>query len=101
MNNTDRHKGKKNSDILLGIGTKFYLIGKYGFLCGIGLFIIITLVMLIGWRRIEINWYFKNYAITAFLSGLSCLGIGAGLPLYLLGLNYIGLGQIAKNTDKE
>ena len=102
----------KNSKMLLQKGEKFYSIGSI--LCKVWLSAIALLILTLliaslieGPSAIVMCLTFtvhKSYAFVNILIGLAYLGflVGtAGPVLYFNGLNLIGLGQIAENTDKE
>lgn len=97
------------ADLVLKKGEKFYRLGRTLVkVLGISLavFLLILLIAILGWGSIVIPYVFLvnvDYAFVNFLIGLSYLGIVVGLigvPFYFWGLHYMGLGQIAKNTEK-
>lgn len=102
----------KNSTLLLKKGEKFYSLGKV--LCKIWFgsiaLLILTLViaaLIEGPEAIGDCLTFsihKSYAYVNVIMVLAYLGflVGAAGPvMYFNGLKFIGLGQIAENTDKE
>lgn len=94
------------SDLLLKKGEEFYNVGRT-LLKVLGISIVsltlIYLIALIGWgsKGILSVLTFTSYTFVNFLTIVSYLGILIGLggiSSYHLGLHYMGLGQIAKNT---
>ncbi len=99
---------KKSSRIVLEIGEKLYVVGKimlYG-LIGFGLLILELLICCMGWGADDIIFVLavKSYEFVNFLTIISYIAIFVGtigIPIFFLGLHYMGIGQIAVNTDKE
>lgn len=96
------------SELLLQKGNSFYEKGKTLikiFLISLAVFALILLITLIGWGASSILLSLTVttiYGFVNFLIVVAYLGILIGLigiPFYFLGLHYMGLGQIAKNTD--
>lgn len=97
---------KNISKLLLGKGYSFYNKGKILIkILGISVaaFVLIILVALIGFGGLGGVLYFDSeYGFANVLIAISYLGILVGLigiPFYFIGLHYLGLGQISKNTD--
>jgi len=95
---------KNISELLLERGTSFYEFGrsaiKFCFPIGV---VIITLIMMFGdgyqldYLAIDGYYGFVNFLMVL---GYISLTVGSiGVLFYDLGLHYLGLGQIAKNTD--
>ncbi len=75
-------------------------------LCGIILLLLELLICLIGWgaKDIILVLIVNSYGFVNFLTVVSYIGIFIGIigiPIFFLGLYYMGIGQIAVNTDKE
>ncbi|MGN0785251.1 MAG: hypothetical protein ACI4MR_06240 [Candidatus Aphodomorpha sp.] len=96
------------SKLLLKKGKSFYKKGRpliVLFWIGFALVVLIPLISFIGYgSSIAIGYLSLCGPIdfVNFLMGVGYLGILAGLigfPLYFFGLHYMGLGQIAKNTE--
>ena len=96
------------SELVLKKGEKFYKVGRILVkVLGISaaIFVLILLIAILGWGMRIIPYVLGvnvDYDFVNMLIGLSYLGILVGLigvPFYFLGLHYMGLGQIAKNTD--
>ena len=90
-------------------GLKLEQIGKKLFFCllgGIAILILIAIASLIMGGSVIPYLLFAaegSYKFVNFLDAVAYLGIVVGLigiPLYFLGLIYVGLGQIAENTKK-
>ena len=99
---------KNVSDLVLRKGQQFYGIGKTAAkILGIsaGVLALILFIGLLGWGArspFYVLSLHSGFSFVDFLTGLSYLGIFVGIigvPFYFIGLNYMGLGQIAKNTD--
>ena len=88
-------------EYLLRRGNIFRQIGKYCF--GIGVILLTTIIIMVEVEKIGVNSFWDLYnasvilAILTFLTSI-CL---CCVPLYFIGLHYIGLGTIAVNTDKN
>lgn len=100
---------KSVSELLLNKGNSLYSKGKMLikiFLISLALFALILLIALMGWGGSGLIWVltFTSYPFVNFLTVVAYLGILIGLvgiPFYFLGLHYMGLGQIGKNTEKK
>lgn len=91
---------EKNSDMLLEKGAFFRKWGFRLFLVGVILLVITIIVVLSNQGSYSYGSFdFLTHNIVLML--LSICSLNIGLSLYFKGLHYIGLGQIAKNTDKE
>ena len=101
----DMKESRPVSDMLLYTGERFYKKGKLGIkLLIAGL--IIGILFLVGQLLFtgEVYFFYESLAITKIIWVVSFALTGVGLPLtplYFWGLHYMGLGQIAKNTNKE
>ena len=92
------------AELMFEKGTSFYKVGriaiKWFLTIGVGL---VALIMLFaGEYRVAYLALNGYYAFVTFLMVLGYIGTLVGLigvPLYFLGLHFMGLGQIAKNTD--
>lgn len=98
------------SELLLARGTKFYNFGrmaiKYFLLGGIALAAVILLISQIGWGYWGLDYLVLggSFGVVNFLMVIAYIGILVGLiglTLYFAGLHYMGLGQIAKNTETK
>ena len=98
------------SELLLDKGNSFYKKGKMLikiFRISLALFALILLIALMGWGGyglIRVLTFITSYPFVNFLTVVAYLGILIGLvgiPFYFLGLHYMGLGQIGKNTEKK
>lgn len=98
------------SELLLEKGNSFYKKGKMLikiFLISLALFALILLIALMDWGSrygLILVLTFTSYPFVNFLTVVAYLGILIGLvgiPFYFLGLHYMGLGQIGKNTEKK
>ena len=98
------------SELLLEKGNSFYKKGKMLikiFLISLALFALILLIALMDWGScygLTLVLTFTSYPFVNFLTVVAYLGILIGLvgiPFYFLGLHYMGLGQIGKNTEKK
>lgn len=96
------------SDFVLNKGKSFYSKGKFMMkwllLGGLALMVLIMLISQIGWGYWGQDYLIISgtYGFVNFLMVIAYLGILIGLigiPFYFIGLHYMGLGQIAKNTD--
>ncbi len=97
------------AELMFEKGTSFYNKGKTLLkILGISfaVFVLILLIAAIGWGGFTSSLYClaiaTGYGFVDFLIVVAYLGILIGLvgvPLYFLGLHYLGLGQIAKNTE--
>lgn len=101
---------KKRIELLLKKGQKFHcagLICMQIFLISLAVFIITLVLMAITgdnvylfediltlWRAVVV------YCILLIVSLIGMAGLPIGFILYCVGLHFIGLGQIAKNTYK-
>jgi len=102
-------ENEKVSTLLLNRGTLLCKIGKIGAKCfcvGIGLFVLYFIIAIIAFNALSVGFYFftSDVAIANFTMYLSTIltGLGTvGVSFYFLGLHFLGLGQIAQNTDKE
>ena len=103
---------EKNHEMLLEKGQRFYKLGAIlcKVLIGSVALLVATLliaVMIEGGSAFIMCLTFrvaKIYAFVKVLVGVSYLGIlvgAVGPKLYFNGLHLLGLGQIAKNTDKQ
>ena len=103
---------EKNYEMLLEKGQRFYELGSTlcKVLIGSGVLLVATLliaVMIEGGSAFVMCLTFnvaECYAFVNLLVGASYLGIligAAGPKMYFNGLRLLGLGQIAKNTDKQ
>ena len=99
---------KNVSDLVLRKGQQFYGIGKTAAkILGIsaGVLALILFIGLLGWGAISLLYILSlhsDFSFVNFLTGLSYFGILVGVigvPFYFMGLHFLGLGQIAKNTD--
>lgn len=91
-------------------GQTFYLVGKFGMLCGVGGIALTVLIGIISLAtgagfftpmifNISSSYAFAYpFVIIAYLA----LAFGIfGVPFYFYGLQLFGLGRIAVNTEKE
>ena len=97
---------KKVSELLLCQGTGFYRLGRITikWFLTIGLGIIALIMLFAGDYRLGYLALNGHYAIVNILMVLGYLGtlIGLiGVSFYFIGLHYMGLGQIAKNTEEK
>ena len=89
---------EKNSDMLLEKGSGFRKWGFRLFLAGVVLWVITLIVI---WSNagdlsyIDLDDILENIILIFLSASLFNLGV----PIYFVGLHFIGLGQIAKNTD--
>lgn len=86
--------------MLLKKGSDFRKWGAGLFVAGILLWVIAILLILgdiSDWGGFEFDFILERFVIV-FLSTTS---FNMGALLYFVGLHFLGLGQIAKNTDKE
>lgn len=99
---------KSVSELLLNKGNSLYSEGKMLikiFLISLAVFALILLITLMGWGADSILLSLTvttGYGFVNFLIVVAYLGIlvgAVGFPLYFYGLHYMGLGQIAKNTE--
>ena len=99
---------KNISKLLLKKGNSYYRKGRILikiFLISLAVFVLIQLVNIIGWGASNIVLTLTATSIYGFVNILiivAYLGILVGLigvPFYFIGLHYLGLGQISKNTD--
>lgn len=96
------------ADFLLEKGNSFYNKGRLLIkilLISLAIFALVLLIAFIGYGGIGVAYCLSlvsYYAIVNLLMGVTYVGILVGLvgiPLYFCGLHYLGLGQIAKNTQ--
>lgn len=105
---------KKNSDMLLEVGRKLCSYGKNAFRIGLPLFFVILFIFIVMHFAFGGGFDTFLYAMVfdiGMLAGLQAIvviglyvlfiWVVIGLPLYLFGWHLTGLGQIAKNTDKD
>lgn len=101
-------KQQSTSALLLYKGEKFYNVGStMAKILGISaaLLFLILLIGFMGWgvySPLYILSVHSGYAFVDFLIRLSYLGLSVGLlgvPFYFIGLHFMGLGQIAYNTE--
>ena len=96
MNNS--HVG----NLLMEKGEKFYRWGKSGFgnfICGIVMAAMIAIISLAGYGKV---YFFDGYEFTGVLWVCSFFltSIGAALiPLYFIGLHYMGLGRLNQYNE--
>lgn len=96
----DKHEASAG-EYLLRRGNTFRQVGKYSF--SIGLVLLMIIIIYVAASNIGINsvWdLYKTSVILAILTFLSSICLCC-LPLYFIGLHYIGLGQIAENTNRN
>lgn len=98
------------SKTLLEKGAKFYKVGGVlikVLLASLALFALIMIIGIIGWGTgscLYILTVYTRYTFVDILIVISYLGIVAGLvglPFFFFGLHYMGLGQIAINTEPK
>lgn len=90
-------------EYLLEKGMVFRKIGLGLFICfgaGIALFLLICFISLLGWGRIYLFTGFGTF-FSWLAAVATSIGAVGGIPFYCIGLHYIGLGQIIKNTDHK
>lgn len=88
-------------EYLIRRGNTFRQVGKYCFI--LGWILLITIIIIIKAENIGINSFWDLYnrsVLLAILTSLSSICLSC-LPLYFIGLHYIGLGTIAVNTDRS
>ncbi len=84
-------------DLLMRKGDSFYRWGKTGFgsfFSGLVLAVMICIISIAGYGRV---YFFDGFAITAVLwicVFVLVAGGSAMIPLYFLGLHYMGLGRL-------
>ena len=86
-------------DMLLKKGATMRKLGKWLPLIGLAILIIESIVIA-AMGDFSIEYYITGMYGAPIFTVISLASILAGLPLYLAGLHFLGLGQIAKNTDK-
>lgn len=89
-------------NLLLEKGTKFYQLGKSGFssfICGVVLAILISLISFLGYGKV---YFFDGYTFTGVLWFCAFFLIAVGsaqIPLYFIGLHYMGLGRLNQYNE--
>ncbi len=95
---------KNISELLLRKGTSFYKFGRIAikFFLTIGAGLLAFIMMFADGYQLAYLAISGYYEFVNFLMVLAYLGIFVGMIgmfLYFLGLHYLGLGQISKNTE--
>ena len=89
-------------NLLMEKGTKFYQWGKSGFgsfICGS---VLAGLICLISFLTYEEVYFFDGYAFTGVLwiCAFFLIAVGsAQIPLYFIGLHYMGLGRLNQYNE--
>jgi len=96
-------KPEKVSERLLRTGDKFLRNSKWMFWVGVSLIAFVAFLMLVvewNYSFDTLQEFFGYYTFWAIVWYLGAISACTGIVLFFSGLHYMGLGQIAKNTDK-